>query len=354
MPGCEYETPPYGYQEPRYTKQILVDQKPFKEIKASNPNATSQTLRLLNWLHQLPHQKENCLLVGQYIGPMSELKRLGPRFLDPIQGLTGKSPAFIGGDYQDWQQRKDQLKPGNQELLKYWKKGYFIALSWHADNPFTDGRYEDLKVGDFHRLWLPGTPENTRWISELNRIAEGLKELQDAGVTVLWRPFHEMNGDWFWWGYRDKEVFIKLWRQTYQYLTHTKKLNNLLWVYAPNSVYGRIKSATMYYPGNAFVDITALDVYNNHVEVRGYKDLVELGKPFGISEFGSQGRARDGSFNNMTLMKAIKRYYPETRFVLFWHSWDDNKVALVDTLGSKDFLNDPWSQTLGESGLPFP
>src|SRR5690349_8829219 len=108
-----------------------------------------------------------------------------------------------------------------------------------------------------------------RWLKELDRVAEGLEQLKKAGVVVLWRPFHEMNGDWFWWNGKDPDTFIKLWRQMFDYFTTTKQLDNLLWVYSPN--HG--KKTTDYYPGDRYVDIVGLDAYTDFVDpdhIKGY------------------------------------------------------------------------------------
>jgi len=83
-------------------------------------------------------------------------------------------------------------------------------------------------------LLQPDTDTHQRWMQELDLTAEGLKELKDAGVVVLWRPFHEMNGGWFWWGAKEPEQFIALWRHMFDYFSKTKSLDNLLWVYGPN------------------------------------------------------------------------------------------------------------------------
>jgi len=79
---------------------------------------------------------------------------------------------------------------------------------------------------DLNTLLAAGTETHTRWMGELDQIARGLQELEDAGVVVLWRPFHEMNGGWFWWGAHDPETFIQVWRQMFDYLAKTKGLDN--------------------------------------------------------------------------------------------------------------------------------
>ena len=71
-------------------------------------------------------------------------------------------------------------------------------------------------------------------MQELDQLAAGLEELKEAGVVVIWRPFHEMNGDWFWWGAKPPAEFVKVWRHMFDYFTNTKQLDNLLWAYGPN------------------------------------------------------------------------------------------------------------------------
>ena len=125
-------------------------------------------------------------------------------------------------------------------------------------------------------------------MKQLDTLAAGLTELKDAGVVVLWRPFHEMNGNWFWWGGKDPAAFQKVWRHMFDYFTKTKGLDNLLWVYGPN--HGEKVAA--YYPGDRFVDVVGLDAYTDFVDpahIRGYREVAAIPKPFGFTEFGPHG-----------------------------------------------------------------
>jgi mannan endo-1,4-beta-mannosidase len=93
-------------------------------------------------------------------------------------------------------------------------------------------------------------------------VAEGLQQLKDAGVVVLWRPFHEMNGDWFWWGKKTgDDGYKKLYRMLYDRLVNFHHLNNLIWVYNCNELNDNVDPYEKYYPGNDVVDILATDVY---------------------------------------------------------------------------------------------
>ena len=121
-------------------------------------------------------------------------------------------------------------------------------------------------------------------MQELDLIAAGLQELKDAGVVVLWRPFHEMNGDSFWWGAKDPDTFIKVWRHMFDYFSKTKGLDNLLWVYSPN--HGNKTAA--YYAGDHYVDLVGLDAYTDFVDtnhIKGFAEAAKIEKPFGFTEY---------------------------------------------------------------------
>ncbi len=216
----------------------------------------------------------------------------------------------------------------------------------HPANPWTQAGVNDTRVGSMAELLttdsavLKGSAVNKRWRQELDYVASGLAELRDAKTVVLWRPFHEMNGGWFWWcpehqgRWLPPEDFIALWRDMFRYFTDVKGLDNLLWVYsAAVQTDKQQPSATYYYPGDDYVDIVGLDWYLNKDvaeldQFGSYSQLVGLNKPFGLTEFGP-GEQRDGSFDNGLLLEVFRRY-PATRFCLAWHSWPQNKIALID------------------------
>jgi hypothetical protein len=119
-------------------------------------------------------------------------------------------------------------------------------------------------------------------------IAEYLKELQDAHVPVLWRPFHEINGDWFWWnGHRgDASHGTKqLYRMMYDRLANFHHLNNLIWVWNCDQPSRADRQFVDYFPGLEFVDVLALDCYGSFQQ-SFYDDMNDLsgGKVMAIAE----------------------------------------------------------------------
>lgn len=110
---------------------------------------------------------------------------------------------------------------------------------------------------------------------------------------MLWRPYHEMNGVWFWWGNKPgKNGYIKLWKMLYERLTDYHKLNNLIWVWNANAPRDIPQDEAFdykdFYPGNKYVDILATDVYHNDYEQKDYDQLIKLadGKPIALGEVG--------------------------------------------------------------------
>ena len=151
-------------------------------------------------LRNCPQQADKRLLSGQFIdfGPTAKLA-----ICTEIHEKTGHWPAMIGLDYADFAKGGLETKSVNRVAIEYARQGGLVTISAHLYNPANPkgGGLRDQGV-DLKKILAPGNAAHDRWMKELDIMAAGLKELQDADVVVLWRPFHEMNGDWFWWGAR--------------------------------------------------------------------------------------------------------------------------------------------------------
>lgn len=101
---------------------------------------------------------------------------------------------------------------------------------------------------------VEGTWENKVFTEDLKNIAAYLKLLRDADIPVLWRPFHEAAGGWFWWG-KDAASFKSLWIAMFNYFK-TEGLDNLIWVWTTEG------DDADWYPGDQYVDIVGRDIYN--------------------------------------------------------------------------------------------
>jgi mannan endo-1,4-beta-mannosidase len=220
----------------------------------ANSHSNTRARAVLTYFQSLEARPDKRLLSGQFsnFGGRANLD-----LLTEIHDQSGHWPAFLGVDYAG--RGGVSTEEPNKTAIEYWKEGGLVTVSTHLYDPVraTNNAFGGLrdKDVDLNTLLDPGTDTHARWMHELDQVAAGLQELQNNGVVVLWRPFHEMNGDWFWWDGKDPATFKKLWHQMFDYFTRTKGLNNLLWVYAPN--HGT--NTADYYPGNGYVDLVGLD-----------------------------------------------------------------------------------------------
>ena len=310
----------------------------------ANPAATPAARAVLSFLAGQESKPTGRVLSGQFTGFWNQLNATLP---EEIHRTTGQWPAMVGVDYADFDRGGIDTAGPNRTALAYWRAGGLVTVSAHLANPANPqgGGLRDNGV-DLAALLRPGTDTHRRWLRQLDEIAAGLQELKDAGVVVLWRPFHEMNGAWFWWGKKDPAVFVRVWRQMFDYFTREKHLDNLLWVYSPN--HGG--NAGAYYPGDDCVDVVGLDAYTDHIDpahIKGYAAVAARPKPFGFTEFGPHGSKNPpGDYDYRRFLAGVTKHFPRTVFVL---CWDDNWTP-VRNREAKAFYDDP--RLLNRAGLP--
>jgi len=177
----------------------------------------------------------------------------------------GKLPAIRGLDYMAY-------NGVTERAIAWWQKGGIPTICWHWGAPTKGTGYEASKLTiSLDEALTPGTALNKAMMADLDRTAKELVKLRDAHVPVLWRPFHENNGGWFWWGKGGAENFKKLWKLEYNYYTQTYKLNNLIWVFG----YCGKPDAT-WYPGDAYVDIAGADTYGKGTQHAMYETVLGI------------------------------------------------------------------------------
>lgn len=251
----------------------IPDSSPYS---LSNKNSDKKTKSIYKYI---------CDSYGKYmLSSQQESTWMGsPDYeIDYINETTGKVPAMRGLDFMN------NDFDGVVERAKEWdEKGGLVTICWHTGLKIS-GYQESLNdEPDFNKLFTEGTEEYEQLMKSWDRAAKALIELQDAGVTVFWRPFHEFNGDkygsWFWWGKGGPENFIKLWRLMYDKFTNEYKLNNLIWVLGYTDT---IKDG--WYPGDEYCDIIGSDSYDGTTNVKVWKKLSAIAdKPMAFHECGS-------------------------------------------------------------------
>lgn len=214
----------------------------------------------------------------QLSGAMGEVA-WGTSFCDYIYNASGKYPAIVGFDYihlasspSNWIDYGD-ITP----VKSVWEAGSIPAVTWHWNVPVSkdsddikyDASSEEFKAAN---VLVEGTWENEVATADVDKLAGYLTLLQNAGIPVLWRPFHEAAGDytwgsWFWWGNSGTDTTIQLWKWLRDKLTIEYGLNNLIWVWTvqtedegKNADMAKVRAA---YPGNDVVDIVGTDIYGD-------------------------------------------------------------------------------------------
>jgi mannan endo-1,4-beta-mannosidase len=314
---------------------LLATAAALSAATPANPQTNPKARAILDYFHGLRAKPATNILSGQFTDFGNGAK---VDVLEKIQTQTGEWPALMGVDYADFGRGSITWKVPNQAAITYWRQGGLVTVMAHMYNPANPkgGGLRDKGV-DLADVLKTGTETHQRWMQQLDLIATGLQELKEAGVVVLWRPFHEMNGGWFWWGAQNPETFKKVWQHMFNYYTQTKKFNHLLWVYGPN--HGEKTAA--YYPGDAYADLVGLDAYTDYVDkehIKGYAEIAALNKPFGFSEYGPHGPTKPpGDYDYQRFLEGILKDFPATCYFMSWNG----KWSLATNQNVKAMLSHP-------------
>lgn len=190
-----------------------------------------------------------------------------------VRFTCGDYPAVYGWELGNLEHDSlANLDKVNFKKMKSWiRQGYsrggLITLSWHMDNYHTGGSAWDTTaaVKDI----LPGGAKHEQYRQDLDRFAlfvnhlKGGKLINRHKIPIIFRPFHEHTGAWFWWGktHVSPEDFQALWRFTVSYLRDVKGLHQLLYSFSTSDNYDTPEQMLAFYPGDAWVDMLGMDFY---------------------------------------------------------------------------------------------
>jgi mannan endo-1,4-beta-mannosidase len=256
-----------------------------------NAHATPEARALLAYLNSISGKG---IVTGQHNYPYT-----GARWTDMAYDLTGKYPGLYGQDFGfSAGEDKDSVlsRPEMiEEVKRQYQHGSIIALTWHEVRPtddepvtFTGSVQAHLTDYEWKELLTPGTPLYNRWCAQVDVVAGYLRQLRDAHVPVLYRPYHEMNGGWFWWGGRPgKDGSAALYRQLYDRFVNVHHLDNLIWVWNVNAPNPGWPPVAEYYPGANYADVVTMDIYGEFKQ-EFYDSMVAVAgnKPIALAEVG--------------------------------------------------------------------
>ncbi len=264
----------FDYLTLKAAPEKLTNLSPTREL--SNPKASDTTKRLYNYLcdqygkHIILGQQEYCgdHNYNLWNSPDVFIKDNEAEF-EYIKEKTGKQPAIRGIDFLAYNTSSEWRDHAPERVIEWVNKYHGIAtVSWHWNVPCEKGS-DDIafyvesanpKFTTFSckNAVTEGTWENEVVMADIKLIAGELQKLKDADVPVLWRPLHEAEGGWFWWGAEGAEPCKKLYRLLYDQLTNVYGLDNLIWIWTGSTS----PAAADWYPGDDVVDIVGYDKYN--------------------------------------------------------------------------------------------
>jgi len=194
-----------------------------------------------------------------------------------VKDVAGAYPAVFGWELADLELGHEYNIDGvNFEDMKRWiKEGYtaggVITIAWHLNNPVSGGNAWDttsavhtiLPGGDNHETYKTWLDTFADFVEDL-KVKSGFLGLGSNSIPIIFRPFHEHTGGWFWWGrgHVSPDDYKALWRFTVEYLRDEKGLHNLLYAYSPDHFTSQEEYLERY-PGNDYVDIFGYDDYGS-------------------------------------------------------------------------------------------
>ncbi|MBQ2957779.1 MAG: tryptophan-rich sensory protein [Clostridia bacterium] len=250
--------------------------------RLSNPNATQTAQQVYDYLREI--NGKACLTAQMEVESGHH-----DRELEYLYEHTGRLPAIRGLDFIN-----NDFEGVTCRALEWWEEGGIPMICWHTGPDFKSGLKDARRKNiDWTQAFRPTSKLYKSLVSGMDRAAPYLHALKEAGVVVLWRPFHEADGGWFWWGKGGGENFRKLWRLMYTRYTEYWGLDNLIWVLGYSSTNEEMKA---WYPGDDYVDVIGADSYKPGAHADLYQavtDIAPEGMPVFLHECGTMPTEED-------------------------------------------------------------
>ncbi|WP_289041865.1 glycosyl hydrolase [uncultured Zobellia sp.] len=247
---------------------IRVPAEVVGEVSFADSNLVQEAKDLHTRLRSITQQG---IAFGQQEAIGGSIEAFDPNSLESdFSAIAQDFPAVIGFDLESLE-FNDPLNPNlsfrdfrKEFIVKAHENGSIITISWHASNPIT--RQNSFSKVPAVTQMLENGSHRKVFLQHMERLALFFNDLKDSNgnpIPVLFRPWHEMNGDFFFWGegLRTTEEFKQLFRDTVTILTEDYNVHNLLYIYAPNQ-FSRREDYLKNYPGDAYVDLLGIDVYD--------------------------------------------------------------------------------------------
>ncbi len=326
----------------------------------ADKKATKETIRLFQSLYEL--QKKG-VMYGHQDDLMYGSKWWYEKDRSDTKDFTGDYPAVAGFELGHLELGKERsldsvsFSQMTEQIKAHYLRGGVVTISWHPDNPLTmqipdirtkrqGGTAWDVSSKEVVSSILPGGKNHEMFNTWLDRLATffiGLKDDKGTPIPVIFRPYHEHSGSFFWWGTNicTDEQYSTLWRYTVDFMRDKKKIHNILYAYNTD----RVTTLEQYlkgYPGDDIIDMLSIDMYDRGVQFGPELDAalafvtaeaMKRNKLTALSETG--GRRGMADWWSTVLLPVVSKY--PVGYVLTWrHSFR------------------PRATMPGGSGQPFP
>ena len=320
---------------PQNVKNYMVDK-----------NASTETVALFYNLRNLGKTK---IIIGQQDAFNSFYQNSGS---SDIKKTTGNDPSILGSDFMFI---TDKDNPNNnwyvqqenkiiQDTKDAYAKGMINTFCWHLREPYNEKSFYSADMTseqrtDAFKSLAPGGKFNDWYQKKLDKVASVVSNLKDTNgkqIPIIFRPFHEFDGNWFWWGasYCTAEEYISVYRFTVNYLRDTKNVHNILYAFSPDNSYTTSSSYLSRYPGDDYEDILGMDNYGDfdnkgtsgaslaNSKLKLISDLaISKNKIAALTETGYRVTSTTPAINNWFstyLYDAITNNNLQIAYVMFW------------------------------------
>jgi mannan endo-1,4-beta-mannosidase len=341
-----------------------------------DPDATAETRNLYKNLGELA--KSHTLFGHQHATEYGH-GWYGDADRSDVKSVTGSHPAIIGIDFSGFSGRSPEQTIQYKESLRKnvaatYDRGGVSTAAWHFSNPVSEGGFYWIDTVSLPavRYIIPGGEAHNKYKEILKGIGEWASSVKGSDgklVPIIFRPYHEFDGGWFWWGkpHCTIDEFKALWRFTVTYLRDSLDVHNFIYAFSPDNRFNTVEEYLERYPGDEWVDMVGMDNYGDMGRDRydiptAAKKLkivsdyaAKAGKLAAFTETGLES-IPDTTWWTETLLKTMRTSDMQLCYVLVWRN-DMNspthyyapfpgQVSVPDFM---KFYNDPY--TLFEKDL---
>ncbi|WP_062545609.1 glycoside hydrolase family 26 protein [Rufibacter tibetensis] len=353
--SCEDNLPVKSKEDTSFYSTNFKNARPSSGQSTFAPvdrSATLETVALYNNLKSI--SKTNSLLGHQddtktgymWANEFDPANPNAPYIIDSdVKKVTGAHPVVYGWDFMrivdfyTGDRKAWETKITRDLTIEAYNRGGINTYSWHYHNPVAKEGiwWRDAQVEAVKHI-LPRGSHHEVYKNSLRELADYAKSLVGADgklIPIIFRPFHEMNGVWFWWGkgHCTVQEYKQLYQFTVKYLRDNLGVHNFLYAWSPDRAFTTEAQYLEYYPGDAYVDIVGMDNYydlspNNDPNVVSRKlkiisdYAIRNNKVAAFTETGLDKIPQADWFTNM-LLPALRNQPVEIAYFMLWSNTTD-------------------------------